>query len=75
MALLAALSRTQSDSNLYTRMENSCSGRESIRFDAVKIKLLTDARPSFSYLQALPHFLLRQTSCGARKSVENAQES
>src|SRR3974377_2039647 len=55
MALLAALSRTQNDSDLYTRMENSCSGRESIRFDAVKIKLLADAHPSFSYLQQIRH--------------------
>jgi len=53
IALLAALSRTQNDPDLYTRMENSCSGRESIRFDAVKIKLLADAHPSFSYLQQI----------------------
>ena len=50
IALLAALSRTQNDPDLYKRMESSCSGRESIRFDSVKIKLLADAHPSFSYL-------------------------
>jgi TniQ len=53
IALLAALSRTQSDPDLYKRMENACSGRESIRFDAVKIKLLADAHPAFSHLQQI----------------------
>ena len=73
MALLAALSRIQNDSDLYTRKENSCSGRESIRFDAVKIKLLTDAHPSFSYLQQIRdaspfwsrHFQQRPSETGA----------
>ena len=73
MALLAALSRTQNDSDLYTRKENSCSGRESIRFDAVKIKLLTDAHPLFSYLQQIRdaspfwsrHFQQRPSKTGA----------
>src|SRR6202044_96250 len=37
---VSALSRTQNEPDLYKRMENACSGRESIRFDAVKIKLL-----------------------------------
>jgi hypothetical protein len=53
VALLAALSRTQNEPDLYKRMENACSGGESIRFDAVKIKLLADAHPTFSYLQGL----------------------
>jgi hypothetical protein len=53
VALLAALSRTQNEPDLYKRMENACSGRESIRFDAVKIKLLADAHPTFSYLQQI----------------------
>ena len=53
IALLAALSRTQSDPDLFKRMENACSGRESIRFDAVKIKLLADAHPAFSHLQQI----------------------
>ena len=53
IGLLAALSRTQNDPDLYTRMENSCSGRESIRFDAVKIRAVADAHPSFSYLQQI----------------------
>jgi hypothetical protein len=73
IALLAALSRTQNDPDLYTRMENSCSGRESIRFDAVKIKLLADAHPSFSYLQQIRdespfwsrHFQQRPSETGA----------
>ena len=37
----------------YMRMKNSRSGRESIRFDAVKIKLFADAQPPFSYLQQI----------------------
>jgi hypothetical protein len=53
VALLAALSRTQNDPDLYKGMERACSGRESIRFDAVKIKLLADAHPTFSYLQQI----------------------
>ena len=73
IALLAALSRTQNDPDLYKRMESSCSGRESIRFDAVKIKLLADAHPSFSYLQQIRdsspfwsrHFQRRPTETGA----------
>jgi hypothetical protein len=63
----------RNDSDLHTRMENSCSGRESIRFDAVKIKLLTDAHPSFSYLQQIRdaspfwsrHFQQRPSETGA----------
>jgi putative transposase len=50
---ISALSRTQNEPDLYKRMENACSGRESIRFDAVKIKLLADAHPTFSYLQQI----------------------
>ncbi|MGC9959948.1 MAG: TniQ family protein [Roseiarcus sp.] len=53
IALLAGLSRTQNDPDFYKRMENACSGKESIRFDAVKIKLLADAHPTFSYLQQI----------------------
>jgi hypothetical protein len=34
-------------------MESACSGRERIRFDAVMIKLLADAHPSFSHLQQI----------------------
>ncbi len=53
IALLAGLSRTQKNPDLYGRMERACSGRESIRFDAVKIKLLADAHPAFSHLQQI----------------------
>jgi hypothetical protein len=38
---------------LYDRIESACSGRESIRFDAAKIKLLADAHPAFSHLQQI----------------------
>jgi len=56
-----------------TRMEDSRSGRESIRFDAVKIKLLADAHPSISYLQQIRdprpfwsrHFQQRPSETGA----------
>jgi hypothetical protein len=72
-ALLPALSRTQNDPDVYTRMENAYSGRESIRFDAVKIKLLASAYPSFSHLQQIRdespfwshHFQQRPSETGA----------
>ena len=53
VALLAGLWRTQSNPDLYDRIESACSGRESIRFDAAKIKLLADAHPAFSHLQQI----------------------
>ncbi len=53
IALLAGLFRTQENPSLYDRMQHSCSGRESIRFDAVMIKLLADAHPAFSHLQQI----------------------
>ena len=53
VALLAALWRTQNNPDLYDRLESACSGRESIRFDAAKIKLLADAHPAFSHLQQI----------------------
>lgn len=53
IALLAGLFRTQEDPSLYDRMQHSCSGRESIRFDAVTIKLLAEAHPAFSHLQQI----------------------
>src|SRR5208337_3879563 len=53
VALLAGLWRTQNSPDLYDRMESACSGRESIRFDAAKIKLLADAHPAFSHLQQI----------------------
>jgi hypothetical protein len=53
VALLAGLWRTQNKPDLYDRMESACSGRESIRFDAAKIKLLADAHPTFSHLQQI----------------------
>jgi hypothetical protein len=53
VALLAGLWRTQNNSDLYDRIESACSGRESIRFDAAKIKLLADAHPAFSHLQQI----------------------
>ena len=57
-------------------MENSCGGRESIRFDTVKILLLADAHPSFSYLQQIRdtspfwsrHFQQRPSETGAFSS-------
>ena len=42
VALLAGLWRTQNNPDLYDRIESACSGRESIRFDAAKIKLLAE---------------------------------
>ena len=51
VALLAGLWRTQKDPDLYDKMERACSGRQSIRFDATKIKLLADAYPAFSPLR------------------------
>ena len=53
VALLAGLWRTQKNPDLYDRIESACSGRESIRFDAAKIKLLADAHPAFSHLQQI----------------------
>jgi hypothetical protein len=53
VALLAGLWRTQNNPDLYDRIESACSGRESIRFDAAKIKLLADAHPAFSHLQQI----------------------
>ncbi len=53
IALLAGLFRTQKDPGLYDRMQRSCSGRQSIGFDAVTIKLLADAPPAFSHLQQI----------------------
>ncbi len=53
VALLAGLSRTQNNPDLCKRMESACIGRERIRFDAVMIKLLADAHPSFSHLQQI----------------------
>ena len=53
VALLAGLSRAQNNPDLCKRMESACSGRERIRFDAVMIKLLPDAHPSFSHLQQI----------------------
>ena len=46
VALLVGLWRTQKNPDLYDRIESACSGRESIRFDAAKIKLLADAHPA-----------------------------
>ena len=56
VALLAGLWRTQNNPDLYDRIESACSGRESIRFDAAKIKLLADAHPAFSHLQQIRDF-------------------
>ena len=56
VALLAGLWRTQKNPDLYDRIESACSGRESIRFDAAKIKLLADAHPAFSHLQQIREF-------------------
>ena len=53
VALLAGYFLTQKNPSLYDRMQSSCSGRESIRFDAVMIKLLADAHPAFSHLQQI----------------------
>ena len=53
VALLAGLWRTQNNPDLYDRIESACSGRESIQFDAAKIRLLADAHPAFSHLQQI----------------------
>jgi len=53
IALLAGFFRTQMDPSLYDRMQSSCSGGESVRFDAVMIKLLADAHPALSNLQQI----------------------
>ena len=77
VALLAGLWRTQNNPDLYDRIESACSGRESIRFDAAKIKLLADAHPAFSHLQQIRELRVRSglaISCSESEEPPQSQD-
>ena len=77
VALLAGLWRTQNNPDLYDRIESACSGRESIRFDAAKIKLLADAHPAFSHLQHIRELRVRSglaISCSESEEPPQSQD-